>query len=210
MIPHGVDLVRFRPNAASRVRVRDELRIHPDALVAVFVGGDWSRKGLDHAIRSTAIADGWQLVVVGAGDESAYSAVAHAAGVGDRVHFVGSSTDTPAFFAAADAFVLPTSYETFSLVTYEAAAAGLPLLVSRVSGPDQLILETINGAFLDASPRHTADWLERLRNPAVRKTMGTAARQSAEAYTWDVAVDRHIALYDELARTAAGQRAGPR
>jgi glycosyltransferase involved in cell wall biosynthesis len=35
---------------------------------------------------------------------------------------------------SADAFVLPTGYETLSLVTYEAAACGLSLLVNRVSG----------------------------------------------------------------------------
>ena len=41
----------------------------------------------------------------------------------------------------ADAFVLPTSYETFSLVTFEAAASGLPVIAGdcqRRQGADPL------------------------------------------------------------------------
>jgi UDP-glucose:(heptosyl)LPS alpha-1,3-glucosyltransferase len=112
----------------------------------------------------------------------------------------------PALFAAADTFVLPTSYETFSLVTYEAAAAGLPLLVTRVSGPDQLINEGVNGTFLGLSPQATAGWLMKLEDAGLRAKMGAAARGSAAPYTWNAAVDRHVALYDELARSRPMRR----
>ena len=67
-----------------------------------------------------------------------------------RLHFLGSVDQMPRLYAAADAFVLPTSYETFSLVTYEAAAAGLPLLVTRVSGVEDLLADGLNGWFIGA------------------------------------------------------------
>jgi glycosyltransferase involved in cell wall biosynthesis len=200
-IPHGVDLVRFRPDPERRARVREQLGIDHDALVAVFVGGDWARKGLGHAIAAGAAARRWRLLVVGPGDEVAYAAIARRAGAGDRVYFVGPSDDTAAQFSAADAFVLPTTYETFSLVTYEAAASGLPLLVTRVSGPDQLIEDGVNGAFLDGSLAGTAAWLMRLHDADLRAAMGAAARRACEPYTWDAAIDRHVELYDELAAT---------
>jgi UDP-glucose:(heptosyl)LPS alpha-1,3-glucosyltransferase len=200
-IPHGVDLARFGPDPALRKRVRGELGIGDDELVAIFAGGDWARKGLRHAIAAVAASSRWRLLVVGAGDEAAYSGIARAAEVRDRVHFVGAQADMPAQFAASDAFLLPTSYETFSLVTYEAAAAGLPLLVTRVSGPDQLIADGVNGAFINESPKGTAGWLARLDDPELRARMGASARQAVAPYTWDAAVDRHIALYDELEQT---------
>jgi UDP-glucose:(heptosyl)LPS alpha-1,3-glucosyltransferase len=156
---------------------------------------------LRHAIAAVAASSRWRLLVVGAGDEAAYSGIARAAEVRDRVHFVGAQADMPAQFAASDAFLLPTSYETFSLVTYEAAAAGLPLLVTRVSGPDQLIADGVNGAFINESPKGTAGWLARLDDPELRARMGASARQAVAPYTWDAAVDRHIALYDELEQT---------
>jgi UDP-glucose:(heptosyl)LPS alpha-1,3-glucosyltransferase len=204
-IPHGVDLVRFRPDPRRRAHVRQQLGIDADALVAIFVGGDWARKGLSHAIAAIAAARRWRLLVVGRGDETAYAANARRAGAGDRVHFVGATCDTSAQFAAADAFVLPTRYETFSLVTYEAAAAGLPLLVTRVSGPDQLIEEGVNGAFLDGLPAGTAAWLTRLHDADLRAAMGAAARRACAPYTWDAAVDRHVELYDELAAARAAR-----
>jgi len=200
-IPHGVDLARFAPDPVRRGRVRDELGIADDELVAIFAGGDWVRKGLAHAIAAVAASSTWQLLVVGTGDEVAYSALARVAGIRDRVHFLGSRADMPCLFAASDAFLLPTSYETFSLVTYEAAASGLPLLVTRVSGPDQLIVDGANGTFLNGAPANTAAWLAKLRDTGLRARMGAAARRAAQPYTWDAAVDRHIALYDELAQS---------
>lgn len=202
-IPHGVDLARFAPDPVQRGLTRSRLGIEDEAVVAIFVGGDWPRKGLSHAIEAVARSPNWSLLVVGRGDVSTYAALAHAAGAGDRVRFLGSSTDMPALFAAADAFVLPTSYETFSLVTYEAAAAGLPLLVTRVSGPDQLIVEGLNGGFLDRSAESIAGWLNTLDDAEQRARMGAAARVAAQPYTWDATIDRHVDLYDELATACA-------
>jgi UDP-glucose:(heptosyl)LPS alpha-1,3-glucosyltransferase len=175
-----------------------------------FVGGDWPRKGLEHAISAVAAASPWNLLVVGKGDQAAYRRLAEDAGAGQRVHFLGTSTDTSAQFSAADAFVLPTSYETFSLATYEAAASGLPLLVTEVSGPDELIADGVNGAFIRDSAAQTAEWLMRLKDRDLRATMGLAAREAAKPYTWDAVIDRHIELYDELAAAGSAPRAAGR
>ena len=47
--------------------------------------------------------------------------------------FVGRETQVRPFLWLADAFVFPTAYEAFSLSILE-AAAGLPLIVTRVDG----------------------------------------------------------------------------
>ena len=43
----------------------------------------------------------------------------------------------------------PSQYEVFSLVTFEAAAEGLPVLVTPVSGPTDLIKQGENVYFLN-------------------------------------------------------------
>jgi UDP-glucose:(heptosyl)LPS alpha-1,3-glucosyltransferase len=200
VISHGVDLKRFRPHDAKRTAVRSRLRLTSDALVAVFVGGDWARKGLAHAIAAVAGAPPWTLLVVGPGDRACYSALAARLGAAERVTFIGTSPDPSNELASADAFVLPTDYETFSLVTYEAAAAALPLLVSRVSGPDELIVDGWNGWFLRDDPAETAAHLQRLAtDPRLRRSMGAAAEASVSSYTWEAAVAAHLSLYDRLA-----------
>ncbi len=202
-IPHGVDARRFRPDPAARAALRSERGFADDTPVAVFVGGDWRRKGLDHALQAVAAAPGWRLVVVGAGDREEAGRRALALSVADRVVFAGRSEHPEREFAAADVFVLPTSYETFSLVSYEAAASGLPLLVTPVSGPDALIEEGRNGHFLTEDPARTAALLDGLRDPATRRRLGEEAQRSALPYTWEAAIAAHLRLYDGLVPAGA-------
>ncbi len=199
-IHHGVDLDRFRSNPATRATTRATWDVDLDELVALFVGGDWGRKGLEHAIRAVAASSGWRLVVAGEGDRERFGAMAAALGARERVIFLGHLTDTAPAFAAADVFLLPTAYETFSLVTFEAAASGLPLLAPPVHGPDELIVDGVNGHFLDDDPDRTALLLRDLGDDKGRRSrMGIAAHQAALPYTWDAAVHAHLALYDRLA-----------
>lgn len=201
VIPNGVDPARFAPDSRVRADVRARLGLGDDDLVALFVGGDWERKGLRWAIDGVAVARGWHLLVVGVGDERRYGAHARDCGVGDRLHFVGSRPDTPRYYASADAFLLPSSYEAFPLVALEAAAAGLPLLAGRVSGVEELIEEGVNGWFVT---RDGADIGARLyalgTDRALRRAMGAAARDAGAAYTWDRVVDAYVKLYETLAR----------
>lgn len=207
IIPYGVDTLRFRPSPEARARVRGELGLGEQELLAVLVGGDWERKGVRQAIEALDGRAAWTLAVAGTGDRARYGAQARALGVGERVRFTGS-VDPAGLYAAGDAFVLPTAYETFSLATHEAAAAGLPLLVTRVSGPDVLVAPGVNGWFVERSGPDVAARLAALEDaPALRKEMGAAARAGVLGLTWDRVRSAHAALY---ARIAAGDRGAPR
>ena len=123
-IPHGVDVSRFRPDPAARGAIRRGLGLGDDVPMAVFVGGDWERKGLSHALEAIARTDTWHLLVVGRGHRNSYERQADRLTIGGRIHFVGETREVPAQLAAADVLLLPTRYETFCLVAFEAAAAG--------------------------------------------------------------------------------------
>ena len=201
VIPGGVDNEVFRPDPDARVRVRLAVLGHASELrsVALFVGGEWDRKGLDIVIDALAKAPGWELLVVGKGDAATARARAATAHVAARVHFLGIQEHPAAIYAAADAFCLPTLYETFCLVAHEAAAAGLPLLVSRVSGVDDLLVDDENGWFVSRAADDVAGRLRSLRNdPYKASEMGEAARRASERYGWDAAVSAHIRLYEKL------------
>ena len=193
MIPNGVDTERFSPASAAAERAAD------DPVTALFVGGDWERKGLRQAIEAIALAPGTRLLVVGLGDVSGYREVAEQLGVADRVEFAGQSADTAPWYRRADVFLLPTAYETFSLVTYEAAASGLPLLVTPVSGVEDLLVDGRNGWFIDRDPEGIATHLRRLvAEPEMRRELGDQAREDSLRYSWDRVVDEYCELYAEL------------
>ena len=68
VIPNGVDAGAFAPDPQSRAETRTRLGLTDVDLVALFVGGDWERKGLRFAIEGVAGAEGWHLIVVGQGE----------------------------------------------------------------------------------------------------------------------------------------------
>lgn len=198
VIPNGVDPEAFAPDAAGREETRASLGLDGGELVSLFVGGDWERKGLRQAIEGVARAGRWHLVVVGEGDVERYRAMAADAGAPERVHFRGSSPDPAPYYAAADGFLLPTAYETFSLVTFEAAASGLPLLVPRVSGVEDILVDDRNGWFIDRDGEMIANRLEALEDERLRRAMGAAARQDSARFTWERAVEAYDGLYREM------------
>jgi glycosyltransferase involved in cell wall biosynthesis len=201
--PNGVDLERFAPDAAVRAQVRAEAGVGPDDVVVLFVGGDWVRKGLAVAItavgRLARAGAPVHLWVVGRGDVDHYRALATEQGVADRVTFLGFRRDRERFFRGADVFTLPTVYETFCIVAFEAAAAELPIVMTRVNDVGALVRDGTGGVLVDRDPDALADALATLvADPARRAADGRAARARAEHYTWDASAASVLDLYREL------------
>ncbi|MCW3030879.1 MAG: hypothetical protein JWM66_1012, partial [Solirubrobacterales bacterium] len=153
-IANGVDTDAFAPGArASEVaQLRTRLAIAGKRHVAIFVGSEWRRKGLDAAIGALAHAPGWDLLVVGSGDRERYEQLAESLGVAGSIHWIGVSRDVAPLYQLADALVFPTSYEAFPLVALEAAASGLPLLATPVNGIRELVRDGENGFLISADP----------------------------------------------------------
>lgn len=201
--PNGVDLERFAPDPAVRAQVRAEAGVGPDDVVVLFVGGDWVRKGLAVAItavgRLARAGEPVHLWVVGRGDVDHYRTLATEQGLADRVTFFGFRRDRERFFRAADVFTLPTVYETFCIVAFEAAAAELPIVMTRVNDVGALVRDGTGGALVDRDPEALADALAPLIADSARRAVdGRAARARAEVYTWDASAASVLDLYREL------------
>ena len=100
-------------------------------------------KGVDVLVRAFDGVPG-ELVLVGEGpDRDEVERLA-----GPRVRFLGriERDDLVRWYAAADAFVMPSRSETWGMAMQEAAAAGLPLVASEAPGAGyDLIEEGVNG-----------------------------------------------------------------
>jgi UDP-glucose:(heptosyl)LPS alpha-1,3-glucosyltransferase len=209
----GIDTETFAPGVrAEEARSgRAALALDDRRLGLAFVGSEWTRKGLEPAIRALASAPAWTLIVAGAGDESSYRELARELGVDDRVRWLGVTSDVQLVYQLADAFVLPSSYETFSLVTFEAAASGLPVLATPVSGVRELVEDRHNGFVIGRDPEQIAERLNELAASAeLRERLGAAARRSALEYGSDRMAERYHDLYQRLAAgrsPSAGERA---
>lgn len=198
VISNGVDRAEFRPNPEARARIRKELGLEESDLVAIFVGSEWEGKGVRFLVEAVGRARDWHLLVVGRGDEARYRRLADKLAPG-RVHFVGEKRNIACYYASADAFALPSAYESFSMSAHEAAACGLPLLITPVSGAEDLLVDGENGWFIERDTDVISDRLGRLgADPALRRRMAQGAREATRNMSWEEAVDAYSALYRDL------------
>lgn len=204
VIPNGVDPTMFKPAACENAKqsLRRELGLPEKAFVCLFVGGDWNRKGLADAINAVAEVPGSVLAVVGRGDTKRFTQIASDASIQDRVLFFGSSSSPQDYYSASDVFVFPSRYEAFSLVTLEAAASGLPILASRINGTEDLIINGVNGYFVEMNAKSIAEKLILLKNnPDLRRRMSEAIRNTSLRYGWDHITQENLALLEAVAST---------
>ena len=202
LTPNGVDLGRFRPRATVRESLRAAEGVAEDDVVCLFVGGDWNRKGLAILLEAMAHPEAPRSLrtwVVGRSNLGRFAGLASSLGVADRVRFVGRRSDVERFYQAADVFVLPSAYETFSLAAHEAAATGLPIVATQVNGVEDLVGDGEAGIPVERTSGAVAAALSTLAgDPALRARLGEEARRRVSRLTWDNAVASILALYEEL------------
>jgi glycosyltransferase involved in cell wall biosynthesis len=134
---------------------------------------------------------------VGDGPERA-SIVAEIArhGLQDYVHLAGETRDVRPWLTQMDAFVLPSSTETFSNAALEAMASGVPVVCSRVGGMEELIGHGGGVSFAPGNAVELTNVLARLlRDDTERRRMARAARRAAvDHFSWDRMIDRFVSL----------------
>jgi len=122
-----------------------------------------------------------------------------------HAHFAGyqAGHELARWYASGDVFVFPSTTETFANVVQEAMASGLPCVVADRGGPPGVIDRGTSGLVARANdPEHLAEQVERLlRDPEMRANMGRAARERAEARSWDAVNAVLIQHYGRLAGT---------
>jgi glycosyltransferase involved in cell wall biosynthesis len=194
-----------RPAGFNRDSFRLGLGIAPYDFVLVFSAlGQFDRKGLPLILESLADPSQLQtkLLVVGGEPDliGEYRQRANALGLGDRVCFVGMQADVRPFLWSGNAFILASTYESFSLVTYEAAAAGLPILAPALNGIRDLLRDGENGFLVTRSKLSITSALERITTlpEKQRQVMGNSARLSAASFSEERFADAWRNLYGHL------------
>jgi glycosyltransferase involved in cell wall biosynthesis len=156
----------------------------------------------------------WELEVVGSlsRDPSYVRSLrrqVRCAGIADRVDFVGprSGLALDAAYAASDALVLASRFETYGMVVTEALARGLPVLATSVGGLPEALGRSIEGRrpgllVQPGDPRAMSRALRRwLTDDALRDDLRRAARQRRLTLKgWDLTAD---VLSGVLSRVAA-------
>jgi D-inositol-3-phosphate glycosyltransferase len=210
----GVDHSLFTPGPKHAARA--ELGLGAEDAVLLFVGRIQRLKGLELAIRSVeelvpALSRDIRLVIVGgpsgrAGAEELerLQALVAARGVGDHVLFAGPHPHSrlPLFYRAADAVVVCSHTESFGLTALEAHACGVPVVATAVGGLKHIVQDGVSGFLVErGDPATFAARLKTLlEDQALHSAFSRAALERSLMFSWDVAADGFLALYECLVR----------
>jgi len=209
VISNGIDLQRFSRSAESRTATRRLFNIPLDAKLLLFVGHEFERKGLAHVIGALdRLGDDTWLLVVGSDNPAPYRKLS--SGAGKRVIFAGARSDLPQIYSAADAFVLPTAYETFSLVCMEAMACSLPVFATAAGGIEEYLKDGINGFQIRMDAGDIASKLAAaFADPALMQRLQEGALATAKTYGWDRIGVHYIELLKQVDAARRGTIAEP-
>jgi glycosyltransferase involved in cell wall biosynthesis len=201
MMPYAVDNARFQAAATkeSRMRLVAALGLQPGRPVILFASKLQSRK---------RPGDLWEaytrlspngvdepspyLIFAGEGEQRAELEGAVAMRGWTSVRFVGfqNQTELPAYYAAADVFVLPSEREPWGLVINEAMNAAKAMIVTdQVGAAADLVQEGVNGYVIAVGDVETlAKRLREITNdPTLAREMG--ARSLSRVCDWDFEAD---------------------
>lgn len=203
-------LPRDRIAADTIARQRADLGAAPGDCVILCIGRLSNEKGhadlLEALRRLPPAAGAFHLVIAGDGPErSALEQLA--APLGERVRFLGHVGDPWPLYCAADAFVLPSHSEGSPLVMFEAMAAALPIVATRVGGVPEVLGD--GSTALLCAP-HDVEALGRhlgalITDRARRHTLGDAARAALRAFTPDAYTDKLLGVYSDALSASPNQ-----
>ena len=206
-IPNGVD---ESSRAAERAGPDEALRV-------TFVGRLHEQKDLPTLVRAVSIVEAHRpglLDVWLVGDGPLRADLEHIvsdAGLVDRIHFAGQSTNVAGHLDVSHVFTLPSRAEGLSNALLEAMVAGAAPVVTRIPGNVDVIDEGHTGLLFDVGDERTlAETLIRLADDReLCRRLGRAAHAAArDRYGLTSIARRYISLYRDMAGTAdllAGQ-----
>lgn len=176
VVPPGTRL----PPLPTRDSARQALGLPPDDPVIAFVGRVTGIKRPDRFIAAARqirrTIPETRFVVCGDGDQMGQLRAADDL----NPHLLGWRGDVETVYAAADLVMLTSDNEGMPVSLIEAALAQVPTVATRVGSVAEVVQDGVTGLVVDPGVDELAGAaLTLLRDPALRRRMGRAARAAA-------------------------------
>lgn len=156
-----------------------------EAKYILAVGRAESEKGFDLLLKSFSLVaknySDLKLTIVGDGSRMRkLKNLSYSLGLDKNVVWAGRQADVVPYYAAADIFVVPSYTEGWGLVVIEAAASGLPIVMTDVGCAGELFVNNISAVVVKAGSEQELAMgiLKLIENPNLRRNLVLAASQS--------------------------------
>lgn len=206
IIPNGINLQAFFPDAGSRAALRRQLGLPEAACIYIFVGRIADEKNIDFLLSSFEMVCQHQpqtaLVLVGTGPKfRQVQAAVQSAGFNKKVIMTGRVPYemVPDYMRAADVFVTASKTEVHPLTIIEAGASSLPVVGLRAPGVTETVLDGETGFLCADNPPAFAEHMRTLAlKPDVRLTMGNHARRVSLTYSAESTTEQVLEQYQAV------------
>lgn len=198
IIPNGIDVTRFRPDAERRAALRARLGIAADRPVVAQVARVDPMKDYDGLLAALDRVPEVDALLIGAGTEDLPA--------GPRHHRLGRRSDVADLLCAADVIVSSSAFgEGFSNALAEGMACGLPAVSTDV-GDARLVVGDSGLVVPPGDPAALADAIRALatEDAAQHAVRAAAARAHVvDNFAIDVIIRRFADFYADLVRPCA-------
>ena len=207
----AADRIHLIPNAWSprdlvleKREAREALGIALRVPIIGWVGRLIPVKGPDVFVESLARLRScwWHAVIIGDGpSRAATEALAQTLGIRDRITFLGALPNAAPYFSAFDVFVLSSRSEGTPITVFEAMAARVPIIATKVGGVPQVLADT-DATLVDAADASAlATQIDAALDPrrGARDVTSRAAARLTAQYGVEPWLDAHEDLYGRLA-----------
>ncbi len=203
LLPIARAVTRIYPAASPVYREAARNRDYSRFRQILFAGTWLSRKGNQDAVAAFAKSDSTlEFTVLGGGQSAANIRDSFPASARSRVNVLETRSDEEAaqIMADSDVFLLPSVFEGTPLTMMEAMYSGLPIVTTNTCGMRDVIHHGETGLLVPLrSPEAIAEALLQLRDPELRRRLGTEAQARAlDSYTWDRSAEQVWRVYESL------------
>ncbi len=207
-IYNGVDSVEFSPpNTSEATAARSRLGFGDGDFVVGMVAGFRPEKNYDIFFQGAATAmtaiPSLKVLAVGGGPLlEHFRALYEIERLRSRIVFTGEAEDVAQYLKAMDVgCLIPGKNEGFSNAVLEKMATGLPMIVTKVGGNAEAVIDGENGIVIPPvdTEAFRAALVRMHSDPAARRTMGRRSRELVEQrYSLQDMCRKHEALYLSL------------
>ncbi|HKZ57687.1 MAG TPA: glycosyltransferase family 4 protein, partial [Thermodesulfovibrionales bacterium] len=188
VLTRGVNLEKFKPDRSKDSKFK-----------VLFVGRLTLRKGIQYLLEAWKKLNlkNAELVLAGSIDDNIKPILSKYNDI-ENIVFKGFLKDVSGAYKESTIFVFPSLEEGSAKVTYEAMAAGLPVITTKNSG--SVVKNGLDGFIIPV--RDTEAIREKIsylfENAEIAKTMSTNAIENIKQYSWQGYMDKLINIYNKL------------
>jgi glycosyltransferase involved in cell wall biosynthesis len=200
IVPNSVDLERFNAKVDGSA-VRRKLGYRDGDKVVLYAGRVSREKRIETLIRAARLIkeERVKFLVVGSGPAyDHYKAMVRKEGLGHKFTFTGfvENRSLPAYYASADAFCIPSKFETQGIAPIEAMACGKPVIGADFLALRELIVNGKNGEKF--RPDDQYDCARKIRKVINNTSSYNDMSNTARLYSLENTTDRLLEAYKRI------------